>query len=172
MPSKTMFDTRLARHNPHIVERFKKIISLCHAEGRLNTSLSAEHRLSLGLRKCAIRVMDPERPAPTITSLPDDLLHYGEARTLTVRETARLQTFPDWFAFQGKYTTGGDRRRKEVPRFTQVANAVPPLLAEAIGSALYPIFQPLAQHSKPIQVPRIFRHDQEGSPSTPSFQQS
>jgi DNA (cytosine-5)-methyltransferase 1 len=47
--------------------------------------------------------------------------------------------------FKGKYTTGGDRRRKEVPRFTQVANAVPPLLAEAIGSALQPVY--LAQRA-------------------------
>ena len=45
--------------------------------------------------------------APTITSLPDDLLHYSEPRTLTVRENARLQSFPDWFRFRGNYTTGG-----------------------------------------------------------------
>jgi len=138
--SNAMGDTRLAHHKPHIVERFKKLIALCQSEGRLNTSLSAELRASLGLRKCAIRVMDPDKPAPTITSLPDDLLHYTEPRTLTVRENARLQTFPDWFMFKGKYTTGGDRRRKEVPRFTQVANAVPPLLAEAIGTALQPFY--------------------------------
>ena len=71
--------------------------------------------------------------------MPDDLIHYDEPRTLTVRENARLQSFPDWFAFQGKYTTGGKRRRHEVPRFTQVANAVPPLLAEALGEVLMEI---------------------------------
>ena len=53
-----------------------------------------------------------------------------------MRENARLQTFPDWFAFRGNYTTGGRRRQKEVPRFTQVANAVPPLLAEQLGLVL------------------------------------
>lgn len=129
-------DTRLARHKPEIVARFREIIELCHAEGRLNTSLSPEMRASFGLRKCAIRVMDPEGPAPTVTSMPDDLIHYAEPRTLTVRENARLQSFPDWFEFHGKYTTGGHRRRREVPRFTQVANAVPPLMAEAIGLAI------------------------------------
>ncbi len=81
-------------------------------------------------------MMDPLKPAPTVTSMPDDLLHYDEPRTLTVRENARLQTFPDWFVFKGKYTSGGDRRRREVPRFTQVANAVPPLIAEVIGASL------------------------------------
>ena len=53
-----------------------------------------------------------------------------------MRENARLQSFPDWFVFKGKYTTGGHLRRKEVPRFTQVANAVPPLVARAIGEML------------------------------------
>lgn len=129
-------DTRLARHAPEIAERFQRIIELCTHDGRLNTSISSELRESLGLKKRAIRVMDPDAPAPTVTSMPDDLIHYSEPRTLTVRENARLQSFPDWFAFQGKYTTGGHLRKKEVPRFTQVANAVPPLVAEAIGLAL------------------------------------
>lgn len=75
-------------------------------------------------------------PAPTITTLPDDILHYCDPRILTVREYARLQSFPDWFVFKGKYTTGGDRRTKECPRYTQVGNAVPPLLALAIARAL------------------------------------
>lgn len=129
-------DTRLARHRPDIARRFKKIINICHADSRLNTSLDEETRASFGLKKRALRVLDPDCPSPTITSMPDDLLHYQEPRTLTVRENARLQSFPDWFVFKGKYTTGGELRKREVPRFTQVANAVPPLIAEAIGLVL------------------------------------
>lgn len=129
-------DLRLARHAEGIAARFKEIIELSHAQGRLNTSIGAEMRARFGLKKLALRVLDPDRPSPTITSMPDDLLHYSEPRTLTVRENARLQTFPDWYSFQGKYTTGGHRRKQEVPRFTQVANAVPPLAARAIGEAL------------------------------------
>jgi DNA (cytosine-5)-methyltransferase 1 len=129
-------DTRLARHRTDIRERFAKLIKTCGEEGRLNVNLSQETRRAYKLKKAALRVLDPFSAAPTITSLPDDLLHYSEPRTLTVRENARLQSFPDWFQFRGKYTTGGHRRRKEVPRFTQVANAVPPLLAEQLGLAL------------------------------------
>lgn len=129
-------DLRLARHAENIAGRFKEIIELSHAEGRLNTSIGAEMRARFGLKKMALRVLDPDRPSPTITSMPDDLLHYSEPRTLTVRENARLQSFPDWYSFQGKYTTGGHRRKQEVPRFTQVANAVPPLVARAIGETL------------------------------------
>jgi DNA (cytosine-5)-methyltransferase 1 len=133
---KTLSDTRLARHRPEIRDRFEQIIKACHEHGRLNMTLSAEMRETFNIKKLAIRVMDRFQPAPTITSLPDDLLHYSEPRTLTVRENARLQSFPDWFEFKGKYTTGGLRRRYEVPRFTQVANAVPPLLAQQLGLAL------------------------------------
>jgi len=129
-------DLRLARHSEEIEARFQEIIELSHAEGRLNMSISDDVRQRFGLRKRAIRVLDPDRPSPTITSLPDDLLHYSEPRALTVRENARLQSFPDWFSFRGKYTTGGHLRRKEVPRFTQVANAVPPLVARALGEFL------------------------------------
>jgi DNA (cytosine-5)-methyltransferase 1 len=129
-------DTRLAKHRPHIVDRFQRIIDECTMANRLNVQLNREMRDRHGIRKMATRVLDPSKPSPTITSMPDDLLHYCEPRTLTVRENARLQTFPDWFVFKGKYTTGGHLRAREVPRFTQVANAVPPLLAEMWGETL------------------------------------
>ncbi len=66
-------------------------------------------------------------------TLPDDFVHPTEPRTLTVREMARLQSFPDAFEFRGKATTGGQNRRHEVPQYTQVGNAVPPLMAERLG---------------------------------------
>ncbi len=135
-------DTRLARHKPAIKDRFAAIIRSSKEDGRLNVSLSRNLRLEHGIKKQAIRVLDPLAASPTITSLPDDLLHYAEPRTLTVRENARLQSFPDWFSFRGKYTTGGERRAREVPRFTQVANAVPPLLAEQIGLRLHGLLEP------------------------------
>ncbi|WP_369053885.1 DNA cytosine methyltransferase [Burkholderia gladioli] len=151
----TPSDLRLARHAEDIVQRFQEIIDISHAEGRLNTSISNEVRERFGLKKKALRVLDPDRPSPTITSMPDDLLHYSEPRTLTVRENARLQSFPDWYSFQGKYTTGGHLRKKEVPRFTQVANAVPPLVARAIGEML------VALMAEATKAP-AFRSEQSG----------
>jgi DNA (cytosine-5)-methyltransferase 1 len=144
--SEEMSDLRLARHTEEIASRFEEIIELSHAEGRLNTTISEDVRRRFGIKKRALRVLDPDRPSPTITSMPDDLLHYSEPRTLTVRENARLQSFPDWYKFKGKYTTGGHLRRKEVPRFTQVANAVPPLVARAIGEVLVEILS--GKHAK------------------------
>ena len=81
-------------------------------------------------------------PTITATSLPDDFVHYSQARSPTVREWARLQTFPDWYQFAGKRTTGGIRRagnpresifEREVPKYTQIGNAVPVKLALEIG---------------------------------------
>ena len=77
--------------------------------------------------------LQADRPSPTVMTLPDDFAHYGANRSLTVREMARLQSFDDSFVFQGKRTTGGDRRKLETPQYTQVGNAVPPLMARAIA---------------------------------------
>jgi DNA (cytosine-5)-methyltransferase 1 len=98
--------------------------------------MNDQDRATFKLKKHRIYPMSADEPAPTITTLPDDILHFGDPRILTVREYARLQSFPDWFVFKGKYTTGGDRRTKECPRYTQVGNAVPPLLGLALGKAL------------------------------------
>ncbi len=127
-----MDSMRLARHRPDVRDRFEKILREVPRGVRMNE----EHRDRFGLLKHRIFPMAEGDPAPTMTTLPDDVLHYRDARILTVRETARIQSFPDWFSFKGKYTTGGDRRTKECPRYTQVGNAVPPLLAFAIGRAL------------------------------------
>lgn len=82
-----------------------------------------------------------DQPAPAALSIPDDVCHYDpqELRTLTVREMARIQSFPDWFAFRSKVTTGGQMRRFEVPQYTQVGNAVPPLLGYALGKVIQSI---------------------------------
>lgn len=78
------------------------------------------------------------QPAPAALSIPDDACHYhhDELRTLTVREMARIQSFPDNFEFRSKITTGGKMRSFEVPQYTQVGNAVPPLLGRALGLAV------------------------------------
>ena len=88
------------------------------------------------MKKRGVTVLDAKQVCNTITSHPDDYIHYAEARIMTVRECARIQSFPDWFEFKGKYTTGGQSRKLEVPRYSQVGNAIPPLFAEQAGNAL------------------------------------
>ena len=72
-------------------------------------------------------------PSATVVTIADDYISPWESRTFSVREMARCQSFDDSFEFLGKRTTGGLLRRVEVPQYTQVGNAVPPLLARAIA---------------------------------------
>ncbi|HBX39770.1 MAG: DNA (cytosine-5-)-methyltransferase [Marinobacter sp.] len=123
---------RLPRHSSDVVVRFTAILKDC----RKGFTLSKEDRDRYGIKKHAVTPLHPDRPSATLTTLPDDILHYSEPRILTVREMARIQSFPDWFAFLGPYTTGGKRRKVTCPRYTQVGNAVPPLLSEALGRLL------------------------------------
>lgn len=81
-------------------------------------------------------VLKPEEQSSTIMTIPDDYVHYNSPRALTVREMARLQSFDDTFVFQGKRSTGGNNRKTEVPQYTLVGNAVPPLLARAIATEI------------------------------------
>jgi DNA (cytosine-5)-methyltransferase 1 len=75
-----------------------------------------------------------------------------------------LQSFPDWFRFQGKYTTGGERRKRDCPRYTQVGNAVPPLLARAVGLAVRHI---LAETKDELDVrPSSFSNARSSSDAT------
>ena len=123
---------RFPKHRPDIIERFEEILK----RAPRNKQLSGDLRTEYDLKKRSITPLDNNSICPTITSLPDDYIHYAEPRVLTVRECARIQSFPDDFEFRGKYTSGGDRRAKEVPRYTQIGNAIPPLFAELAGFAL------------------------------------
>jgi DNA (cytosine-5)-methyltransferase 1 len=89
-------------------------------------------------KKQTQKALVAEMPAPAALSIPDDACHYhhDELRTLTVREMARIQSFPDSFEFRSKTTTGGKMRQFEVPQYTQVGNAVPPVLARALAESI------------------------------------
>ena len=124
-----------SRHRPEILDKFQHMID--H-----DGIIPEKYRT----KKFAQRVLPIEWPdgGPNITatSLPDDYVHYSQPRAPTVREWARIQTFPDWYQFSGKRTTGGIRRAgnpldelfdRELPKYTQIGNGVPVLLAQAIG---------------------------------------
>ncbi|TXH49713.1 MAG: DNA cytosine methyltransferase [Desulfurellales bacterium] len=120
---------RLANHKNETLYKFKEVLKKC-PKGK---AIPKDFRERFNMKKQCFIPLHPEKLSRAVTTLPDDLLHYSEPRILTVRENARLQSFPDWFEFKGKYTTGGNRRKQDCPRYTQVGNAVPPLMAEALG---------------------------------------
>lgn len=93
------------------------------------------------------------KPSPTVTTSPyqkaTDMCHPEELRPLSVRECARIQTFPDDWAFYGSTAS----------KYRQIGNAVPVLLAKAIGDYLYRF----VAHEKPQGIPvfeqlSIFKH--------------
>jgi DNA (cytosine-5)-methyltransferase 1 len=123
-----------SKHADRIVKKFKLMIK--HGE------IPADAKTKKFSQKVLPSDWGNGRPTITATSMPDDYVHYSEPRILTVREWARLQLFPDWYRFEGKRTTGGIRRAgnpqqgifdREVPKYTQIGNAVPVGLAERVG---------------------------------------
>lgn len=128
---------RLAHHSEQTTSLFKTLIKKAPKGKRLEDS----DKKKFDIKKRGIIVLDKNNPSPTLTSHPDDYVHYSEPRILTVREYARIQTFPDWYQFREKYTTGGKLRKVEVPRYTQIGNAIPPLFGELSGIALREIFK-------------------------------
>lgn len=129
----TLQNHETSRHNEEVQARY----ALMRRYGGYHEARAAEpDNPLLETKKRNYTVLDPDTQSMTITTMPDDYVHYASNRSLTVREMARIQSFDDSFVFQGKRTTGGDRRKLETPQFTQVGNAVPPLMARAIATEI------------------------------------
>jgi DNA (cytosine-5)-methyltransferase 1 len=121
-----------ANHSDKVANRLTSLI----ATQKPNKNIDRATRAALNISKHSIFPLGKNNPTPTLTTLPDDYIHYQEPRILTVREYARIQSFPDWYSFKGKYTTGGKLRKIEVPRYTQIGHAIPPLFGEQSGIIL------------------------------------
>jgi DNA (cytosine-5)-methyltransferase 1 len=76
-------------------------------------------------------------------------IHPDQDRTLSIREAARIQTFPDWFRFSGQPSH----------RYRQIGNAVPPLLAQAIAEQLRVAVTGPRQRRATKRTGREFRSD-------------
>lgn len=122
-----------AKHTSEKTACFQSLLNRYPVRGK---RIDGNARKEWNIKQRGITVLDPNAISPTITGHPDDYLHYCEPRIMTVRECARIQSFPDWYEIKKKYTTGGKMRKIEVPRYTQIGNAIPPLFAELAGIVL------------------------------------
>lgn len=127
-----------SKHSARIVRKFQLML----ASGG---NIPEEYRTKKFAQRVLPKRWNGEGPTITAASMPDDYVHFSQPRILTVREWARLQMFPDWYQFAGKRTTGGIRRAgnpreglfdRELPKYTQIGNAVPVGLGRAIGEHL------------------------------------
>ncbi len=118
-------------------------ISMRHTDKTVNKFENIRNNASKSSFDQNHRLIKKEQPSPTITaSFYSSFIHFNQNRNLTVREAARIQTFPDKFIFKGKKTTLSKSllRKKGIfselhlDQFNQVGNAVPPKFAEILGN--------------------------------------
>jgi hypothetical protein len=105
-----------------------RMVDLFAGAGGLSEGLSMDHTKRYGR-------VDPDGLGSTILTKCDPhwgaYFHYNQERAFTVREAARIQSFPDHFVFTGTMAE----------QFAQVGNAVPPLLAESVGLSIRNVLQ-------------------------------
>lgn len=129
---------RFNRHSEKLVALYRKAQETQPA-GRLSKEFLYEN----GCHSNKRFVLDTTKPCSTLTTAPEELIHYNQPRVVTLREMARLQSFPDDFSFHGRYTLNGPARGVDVPRNAQIGNAIPPLVGRAIGMAIEQIYMML-----------------------------
>jgi DNA (cytosine-5)-methyltransferase 1 len=157
LPSKTL-NIPSAHTNKKTVQLLEELLDNCCFPATLSNGKVIAHNkkelielvTKLKTKKHSQRPLHWNKPSPTVVTLPDDYVHPDEPRIFTVRELARLQSFPDSFEFKSKETTGSERRRTEVPQYSQVGNAVAPLLAYSVAKKFYGILKvndaPIKRH--------------------------
>ena len=135
------------KHTKRVVERFSHM-----TWGQSISDIDIEHLKPLkrnGNGEISDKVYDqnsrrmhPNRICNTITAaFYSNFVHPYKNRNFTAREGARIQSFPDWYVFQGKPTVISKKLLEKEGRtgeaylcqYSQIGNAVPPLLAKAVA---------------------------------------
>ena len=148
--SKIVYNHVAMRHSKRMVERFASM-SWGHSVSDVPEHLKPIKRNGNGEFSEKVydqnnRRMYPDKQCHTIAaSFYANFVHPYKNRNFTPREGARIQTFPDWYVFQGKPTVvshkllqrEGRDEEKHLCQYNQIGNAVPPYLAKAIAENLY-----------------------------------
>lgn len=126
----TLSNHKAVNHRHYMVERFKRIPP---GKGIKEAweSIPEEYRPKK-VYSARNRRLSLDRPSFTVTAhCLDEIIHPIQDRGLTPREAARLQSFPDWYLFEGPHTMFHSDPRQD--QYEQIGDAVPPLLARAIA---------------------------------------
>ena len=124
--------------NPLSLTDIKNLVGFDNLENEINSLINKEYLSKIGDKydihdrkiNMGLRIFDRNKPINTITTQSGEnstYAHYSQPRNLTVRELARIQTFPDEFIFYGNI------KEQE----TQIGNAVPPKMAKEIAEQLW-----------------------------------
>lgn len=113
-------------------ETMKTVFDKLTKEGKINEYRHLFPRVIYGSRN---RRLINEEPSFTVTShCLDEILHPSINRAITPREAARLQSFPDWYQFEGPYVQFHGSKVQD--KYEQIGDAVPPLLAYALAKEI------------------------------------
>ena len=137
--SKEIHNHVAMRHTNRLIERFSHIE---YGQSVADVSTEYQQRQRGAADKISGKVYSqnnmrpfPDKPSPTVpASFQSNFVHPYINRNFTAREGARLQSFPDTYVFCGKRTTMS--WEKNISQYQQIGNAVPPLLAKAIGLSI------------------------------------
>lgn len=127
------------KHSKRLIERFEHI-GIGQNLGDVDPQYGAVKRGNPNEKSNVVfkqnnQRLDPNTPAPTIAaSFQSNFIHPYLNRNLTAREGARLQSFPDYFIFEGMRTKMS--WEKGLSQYQQIGNAVPVNLAKAIGKCV------------------------------------
>jgi DNA (cytosine-5)-methyltransferase 1 len=142
--SERVLNHLITRSNKGVIERYRHIgqgenwSSLSDAMIAKWRKVSVKHVRLVSHSNLYLR-LDPSEPSPTVGNFRKSMfIHPDEDRGLSVREAARLQSFPDWYEFKG-----GLHSMQQ-----QVANATPPLLARAIATQILKYMKTNEQQSE------------------------
>lgn len=138
--SKVVLNHIAMKHTPRLVERFKAIkpgqnlLDVWETHGARKRGMPQENS-NIKFSQNNQRLFG-NQPAPTIAaSFQSNFVHPHLNRNFTAREGARLQSFPDDFVFEGMRTKMS--WEKGLSQYQQIGNAVPVLLAKAIGETIF-----------------------------------
>lgn len=146
-PNKELTYFNSPKHRSKTIERFS-LIGTDESLYDIFQKFSEEQLKDLKQRKIITdkwfiqrnKRLDENKPSKTITShCLDELIHPTLNRALSVRECARLQSFPDCYIFEGPYIV--PHKSPIQDKYEQIGDAVPPLLAYAWGRTLHTIMK-------------------------------
>lgn len=137
------------QHTKRLVNRYKMIMDGCSITA-LPDELKVRKRCGKGEYSNVVycsnyRYIKPNTVSFTIpASFYSNFIHPFIPRNITAREAARIQSFPDWYVFEGKRTQIsskllaklGKEEENHLSQYNQIGNAVPPLLAKAIAKTI------------------------------------
>jgi len=133
VPKDGLRNHKAVKHRKYMVERFKYIPpgkGLKDVWDRIPPHLKPKKLYGARCRR-----LDPNKPAFTVTAhCLDEMIHPYQHRAITPREAARLQSFPDWYVFEGPHVIFHSDPRQD--QYEQIGDAVPPLLAKAVAEAV------------------------------------